>query len=273
MDEHQRPASIVLEGKKKHPAITSDKLSQLQRLSEAPGLFKLDASTVLKTGQATRMAEAAAMRYIRENTSIPVPKVYDAYMRTDRPDCGAILMEFVEGDTLHDAWADLSCAQKDSIIMQLKGYYDQLCAIKGDFIGSLDGTYCEDQIFSNNRGAFGPFKTENEFREGCIAAMYRCRRDNWSETVAEFIRALPPSEIVLTHNDLHPRNIIVHDGKVVAIIDWELSGFYPEYWEYIKAWYRASIDELWVEERAVDRILKPYYLARAVFEHTRDIIW
>ena len=44
---------------------------------------------------------------------------------------------------------------------------------------------------------------------------------------------------VFTHGDLHPGNILVsqeEDGswKIVAIIDWENSGFYPAYWESIK---------------------------------------
>lgn len=182
-------------------------------------------------------------------------------------------MEFVEGDTLHDVWGDLDDNQKDFIITQLKAYFDQLRAIKSDFIGSVDGTYCEDQIFSDDRGAYGPFKNENEFRQGCTNAMYESRRDHWSQTVAGYIRALPPAEIVLTHNDLHPRNIIVRDGKVVAIIDWELAGFYPEYWEYVKAWYRAGFDEPWVQDRAVDKVLQPYPLAHAVYEHTRDVVW
>ncbi|KAK2794369.1 hypothetical protein FQN52_008728 [Onygenales sp. PD_12] len=40
-----------------------------------------------------------------------------------------------------------------------------------------------------------------------------------------------------THADLCPRNILVRDGKVCAIIDWEFAGWYPEYWEYTKAHY------------------------------------
>ena len=45
--------------------------------------------------------------------------------------------------------------------------------------------------------------------------------------------------IVLTHADLHPGNIIIDKragGEItVGIIDWELGGFYPEYWEHLKA--------------------------------------
>ncbi|KAF2757601.1 hypothetical protein EJ05DRAFT_501132 [Pseudovirgaria hyperparasitica] len=44
---------------------------------------------------------------------------------------------------------------------------------------------------------------------------------------------------VFTHGDIRPANIIVRQGedltwKVVALIDWETSGFYPSYWECVK---------------------------------------
>lgn len=53
--------------------------------------------------------------------------------------------------------------------------------------------------------------------------------------------------IVFTHGDLHPRNIMVMLDEVqkgaktesqihiTSLIDWELSGWYPEYWEFVKA--------------------------------------
>jgi len=62
-------------------------------------------------------------------------------------------------------------------------------------------------------------------------------------------------EIVVTHGDLHPRNVMVTwdtletsygfdqedikcpdtDLRVTSVIDWECCGCYPEYWEYVKA--------------------------------------
>lgn len=43
-------------------------------------------------------------------------------------------------------------------------------------------------------------------------------------------------EIVSTHGDFAPRNILVdEEGYVTAILDWESAGWYPEYWEYIRA--------------------------------------
>lgn len=41
-------------------------------------------------------------------------------------------------------------------------------------------------------------------------------------------------EFELSHNDLHKENIIVKNGKVQAILDWGLSGFYPKNYELCK---------------------------------------
>lgn len=48
-----------------------------------------------------------------------------------------------------------------------------------------------------------------------------------------------PTNCVFTHGDFRPANIIVDvtgDGtwSVVGVLDWESSGFYPEYWESVK---------------------------------------
>ncbi|KIY64177.1 hypothetical protein CYLTODRAFT_425460 [Cylindrobasidium torrendii FP15055 ss-10] len=39
-------------------------------------------------------------------------------------------------------------------------------------------------------------------------------------------------EIRFAHSDLNPTNILIKDGRLAAIIDWEMAGWYPEYWEY-----------------------------------------
>ena len=54
------------------------------------------------------------------------------------------------------------------------------------------------------------------------------------------VAALKGHAIVLTHGDMSPRNIIVQGTKVVALLDWEMAGYYPEYWEYTKALYRPA---------------------------------
>ena len=86
--------------------------------------------------------------------------------------------------------------------------------------------------------------------------------------------------IVLTHGDLHGGNIMINDtgdGQLsVSIIDWELGGFYPEYWELLKAhnlrrvsdqsdwWYHLPTclgGGAYDAERAVDMTLESNLLA------------
>jgi hypothetical protein len=52
--------------------------------------------------------------------------------------------------------------------------------------------------------------------------------------------------IVFTHNDLCPSNILISCGanpEVVAIIDWNQSGWYPWYWESCKSRQVGALDD------------------------------
>lgn len=41
-----------------------------------------------------------------------------------------------------------------------------------------------------------------------------------------------------THGELDPSNFIIANGEVVGMLDWEWSGFYPVWWEYVRfRWY------------------------------------
>src|SRR5204863_8894243 len=39
----------------------------------------------------------------------------------------------------------------------------------------------------------------------------------------------------LTHGDLASCNIIVKDGQLAGILDWETAGYFPVWWEYAAA--------------------------------------
>jgi thiamine kinase-like enzyme len=58
-------------------------------------------------------------------------------------------------------------------------------------------------------------------------------------------------DVVFTHADLHRSNIMVSEGspcRVVAVIDWHQSGWYPDYWEFYKAEYTNHWESEWVQE-------------------------
>lgn len=232
----------------------------------------MDPATVVKTGRVVRMAEAETMRFVSANTTIPVPKVHNAYV-DDSSGYVAIVMDFVQGENLDKAWDRLDSDQRESVVQQLRGYMAQLRQFRGEFIGSIDKTWCNDQYFYDDPSGYGPFETEAAFNLGMVRAMKNDRPwpsvdltcDMWTNTMVGH-------DIILTHGDLDPRNILVEGSTVVAILDWEYAGYYPEYWEYCKAFCRPDWEGLWVASRATDRFLKPYFKELAVVWNCNQVI-
>lgn len=249
--------------------ITAEILSQLEPLvDDFSEIWRYDATTVLKRVRLSPSAEAAAMRLVRERTPVPVPHVIKT-IEDPSEDIGYIFMEYVQGDPLDQAWPTYDETQKSNIIDQLRLYLEHLRAIRGDFIGSVDRTVCGDQVFANRTFKYGPYEDEGAFRDGIVESLRACNANpGFTEVIIGMINALPEhSRIVLTHGDLDPRNILVREGRVVAIVDWETAGFYPEYWEYAKAHLFADYEHSWMEEKALDKVLKPYRVELAILLH------
>ena len=56
------------------------------------------------------------------------------------------------------------------------------------------------------------------------------------------------SAIVFTHADVHRTNIIVSASgppRILAMIDWGQSGWYPDWWEYYKICYTTHWEDEW----------------------------
>lgn len=185
--------------------------------------------------------EVNALHMVRRYTSIPVPKPLDFVTMpahaTDEPACeeGYLLMNRIPGVPLsrcHEVLSDNDVAQ---ITTQLQDHVTQLRAIPKTInpskaICDTLGGACRD---SRVRGGnpIGPFVDEAAFSQMLRNSDEPSRRGH---------------SIFFTHADLNPRNILVaealrHDGslgwRVTGILDWEMAGYYPEYWEYTKALY------------------------------------
>lgn len=74
---------------------------------------------------------------------------------------------------------------------------------------------------------FGPFQTHADYHDFTT----------WTYTVPFLAQQRPELaqlsqrsyRSVFTHGDLAPRNVLVRGDKLAAIIDWETSGWWPEY--------------------------------------------
>lgn len=167
------------------------------------------------------LSEVEAMRFVSRHTTIPVPRVYAAGEQH-------FTMEFIEGETLAQAWGNtLSAEDKTLVCRQLRDYISQLRALK-----SPNGLICSfggrPVIDARRRSSYrgGPFTNEAAYNDFLVSDLIGPSKIH--DIIRRQMRA--DHEIVLSHGDLHDINIMVRPGVgVVAIIDWEKAGYYPEY--------------------------------------------
>ena len=91
----------------------------------------------------------------------------------------------------------------------------------------------------------GPFSTVSEFHDFLVAPVRNCPRP---ERADKYRRLLPDSHgIVFSHADISWENILVErtTGDVTGIVDWEMAGFWPNWWEYRKALFAARDEKWW----------------------------
>jgi aminoglycoside phosphotransferase (APT) family kinase protein len=171
------------------------------------------------------------MKFIRDNTTMPVPKVLSAY---EKEGCRYILMEYIEGEVLERAWPNLSSSERGLFISQLQSYVREMRQIAvpdGTRIGSVNGGPATDRR-SQGSVKGGPFESEADFNEWQIAQLQPHTRSLHREIYSSMHKT--DHKVVFSHCDLGFHNILVRDGQAVAVIDWEDSGWYLEHWDYCK---------------------------------------
>ncbi|KAF8647519.1 hypothetical protein AX16_006659 [Volvariella volvacea WC 439] len=161
-------------------------------------------------------------------------------------------MTRANGVSLDSVWLRLSPQEKEAITQQLSGYLGRLRSIPASQpprIGSVTGRpvqcfrlHCQDRT--------GPFKDEehlNRHLRGPGEDRY-----GFSPIVAQ--SHAKRHQLVLTHNDLYPRNIMVDGTRIMAIVDWEGAGWFPEHFEWCSIRNLAVGEEvdkdwrLWVDK-------------------------
>ncbi|KIM78722.1 hypothetical protein PILCRDRAFT_824158 [Piloderma croceum F 1598] len=228
-------------------------------------VYDLCRDTVVKKGVDCYLApEARALDFVRAHTSIPVPKVRRYIVSGYHAN---LLMEKIEGTRLDKLWPSYSPLQRFLTAWILRGYILELRKASSLYHrfhvpGPManDPQQCHGPAFLFGDDYQGPFEHSRQLFD------YFSKRPGNSGL--RFDNSYDSQPLVLTHNDLSMRNIIVdRDGKL-WLVDWEWSGFYPPFCEYIatknaafndrapRSWcnYIPLITGIWLnEERMVAR--------------------
>ncbi|KAH9897349.1 hypothetical protein F4778DRAFT_743228 [Xylariomycetidae sp. FL2044] len=186
--------------------------------------------------------EFTALRMVHQHTSVPVPTALDVVRRQgDAKDSfyhitnGLILMTRVPGVPISNCQEAISDADYERISHQLKDIMSQVRDIPKTVNPAMAicNTLGEAIRDTRIRGEkpMGPFKDEASFSQILRFGDEPGRRGH---------------KIMFTHADLNARNILVsqvleRDGSsrwsVTGIVDWENSGYYPEYWDLTKSMF------------------------------------
>ncbi|EFY87368.1 hypothetical protein J3458_015500 [Metarhizium acridum] len=208
--------------------------------------------------------EVEAMNYVAAHTTVPVPKVYAVHTE------GQLIyieMAFIRGETLESAWDNLSKGQMTAIFDDLKNHLSSLRALQPPEQGMVSSAL-QNPAFDCRIGFrfFGPVSHDG------FHSLTR------GHLIIEDVEPFLGQEVAKTHTssyathfthaDLAPRNIMVRNGRISAIIDWGFAGWYPEYWEFTKAHYNLFFgQDLWEEYM---RLVLPCYETELVAER---ILW
>ncbi|KAL2142874.1 hypothetical protein VTI28DRAFT_642 [Corynascus sepedonium] len=173
---------------------------------------------------------------------------------TTRRLASAMVSERAPGVPLADVWQDaMTAADRDAVKTQLRDQLARMRACSEPFIGRVGGQPVRnvyDAALVGPDSYCGPFADEAAFDDWCLARIPGgpLARAKWRWLLnAERKRrgARDSNRFVLTHGDLTPRNIIVQGNVVTGIVDWERSGFFPEYAEYAFAMALCHSHEEW----------------------------
>ncbi|GCB22393.1 hypothetical protein AAWM_05278 [Aspergillus awamori] len=173
--------------------------------------------------------EIRALKLLAAHPHIPAPKaVYDW---VDQNGNYFALQTRMDGETLESAWPSLSNDQKATIADQVADVCKQLQSITSPSIQGINGGACRLDMVFDDGNLHGPFHSDSEFRD---AISRELSFPAFSNKTDKFMQRFPEcGPYVLTHGDLNISNIMVKDGQLMGIIDWEFAAYYPIWYEYL----------------------------------------
>lgn len=199
-------------------------------------------------------AKASTMRFISQNTSIPVPNVLCAFTHYDST---YIVMERIKGDIIGAGWVKRSEESKAQLLSQLKEMIQEMRELhpqEGMGVASVDGGSLFDCRLPGPSLRFGPFRSIRDFHRHLRSGVEL--EPGLDSEVQNLIKQQNRDwPLMFTHGDLSSLNILVREDKIIGIIDWETAGWYPSYWEYTRACQVNPQNSFWINE--IDKFLSP----------------
>ena len=193
--------------------------------------------------------EYGTLQQLRKHTTVPVPRPLDLVSGSEAT---YLIMSRIPGRPAGASIDSFTESQMDTFKRDLQQYLGQIRAMPKQVapdhsICNAVGGPCHDfrisasQPWDEEQGDFfGPFVDEDEFNK------------TLQTPALPSVAHTSGHEIVFTHGDLNLRNVMVQNGRISGIIDWENAGWFPDYWEYTKIHYVTKLHKRWL--KAMDEV-------------------
>lgn len=194
-------------------------------------IVRLSDSVVIKLGTDMDLDQAEILTFVAQNTkTVPVPEPLGALKIED---VSYMFLPHIKGRTLEMRWPTLTREEKHTVQANLDSIMEELRRIPPPPDCNLGwNDRCKDTRWYTRQS--GPIVSEKEFNDFLLSNPLPRTTKMYLEMMRSRLR--DDHKIVLTHGDLHPRNIMVADDlTITGLIGWEMGGWYPEYWENLKA--------------------------------------
>ncbi|KAF1993678.1 kinase-like protein [Amniculicola lignicola CBS 123094] len=218
--------------------------------------------TVVKINKSQDPTEVHMLHYIHEHSrQIPVPRPLGMVTIGK---WSYTFTSFIPGIPLDRIWGNLSLDKKHHVREQLNRYFTELRRLpvpsKEGYLGGGMSPICKGGHRFRKVSSM-PIANNAQFNNFLLD-------DSWLERARlDYLRGSLPSnyQIVMTHGDLCPLNILVESEdtlNITGIVDWETGGAYPEYWEYINAFRSSFIGKddwcLYLPESSIGKFFDEY---------------
>jgi aminoglycoside phosphotransferase (APT) family kinase protein len=195
--------------------------------------FKFGIPLVLKRSARTISTEADALRFLNNcGLDLPVPCILDSIVVGGQT---FTLMTRIPGELLIDKFEALSDSQLNIIIQDVFAVLRSLWTLRQPTQDSG-----KVMLSASDHGLPSPAQLFDDL-EGPYDSILDCyvhmsshlvgSKEELQQLYPAASQALVTDAIVYVHADLRSHNILVKDGRLSGIIDWENSGWLPRHWQ------------------------------------------
>ncbi|KAF7894135.1 hypothetical protein EAF00_007649 [Botryotinia globosa] len=182
--------------------------------------YVLKERAILEYGRASVMGpDVAVSKFLTENSTVPVAKFIHSWKDSQSH---FSMAERVPGDSLMQAGNKMTAAQIRVIAKEVVEYLIEVRKFTSPQIGTPDGFKIRDRVIGSDMRI--QFVTDDVEKWWTRAKLRLSKEqiERWEDVIKDEYPVKGP--YVLTHGDLDASNIIVKDGHVTGIIDWETGG-------------------------------------------------